>query len=85
MSCAHSQVQRKSHSLTLTLWFCCPGRERQKKIRELEDKLRDETELLETRQAELEQLAVIWCCTNSTEPAMLEMLHPADVAEEQEP
>jgi hypothetical protein len=38
---------------------CCYGRTRQAKIRELEEKLRDQTELLETRQAELEQLEVV--------------------------
>ena len=53
------------------LWYaarilrCAPcrlGRGRQTKIRELEERLHDETELLETRQAELEQLEVIRHC-----------------------
>ena len=46
------------HGQDLTLCSCCLARGRQTKIRELEERLHDETELLETRQAELEQLEV---------------------------
>lgn len=54
----------------LMLCSCCLGRGRQTKIRELEERLHDQTELLETRQAELEQLEVIWrpMCTRTTCP-----------------
>lgn len=54
----NSQNEVISELCHVTPPLCGACRERQEKIRQLEEKLQDETDLLETRQAELQQLEV---------------------------